>query len=287
MFSNILLTWFDKEMRNRGYQLTPLADDRVVTCKSAAEARAALAIATKVLKGHFERVLANAAHIKNVPGQKSDANDAAWIAELLAHGLIRSGFISPRLIQDVRALTRTRKQLVREIAQHFGRPLGADSHKPPSPVGAASATQRRAITEELGADFFERRDTHKTLARLVWRIAQLVTSKSGWRPSLTPRAQPDILLCAKVCFFLIVLWNDRATGKRKAEPAMQLAGGVGDWRRIALLAGGAGIFDSDRKLSGDFLAKRSAQGRKVYVAAQKRLYTWKPARDVQGDRGPH
>ena|SRR5256884_1309678 len=41
-----------------------------------------------LLEGHFELVLANAQHIKNVPGRKTDVNDAAWIADLLAHGLI-------------------------------------------------------------------------------------------------------------------------------------------------------------------------------------------------------
>ena len=43
--------------------------------------------------GNFEMVLANAAHIKNVPGRKTDVNDATWIADLLAHGLIRSSFV--------------------------------------------------------------------------------------------------------------------------------------------------------------------------------------------------
>ena len=43
--------------------------------------------------GDFELVLANAAHIKNVPGRKTDVSDAAWIADLLAHGLIRSSFV--------------------------------------------------------------------------------------------------------------------------------------------------------------------------------------------------
>jgi hypothetical protein len=38
-------------------------------------------------------ILANAAHIRNVPGRKSDVNDATWIAELLAHGLIRASFV--------------------------------------------------------------------------------------------------------------------------------------------------------------------------------------------------
>src|SRR5438094_6576984 len=72
----------------------------------------------QVLDGSFELVLANAMHIRNIPGRKSDVNDATWIADLLAHGLIRSSFVPPASVQELRDLTRTRKQLVREIAQH-------------------------------------------------------------------------------------------------------------------------------------------------------------------------
>ena len=71
-----------------------------------------------MLEGHFELVLANALQIRSVPGRKSDVNDATWIADLLAHGLIRSSFVPPAPIHELRDLTRTRKQLVREIAQH-------------------------------------------------------------------------------------------------------------------------------------------------------------------------
>jgi transposase len=71
-----------------------------------------------LLEEHFELVLANAQHIKNVPGRKTDVNDATWIADLLAHGLIRASFVPPTPIQELRDLTRTRKQLVREISQH-------------------------------------------------------------------------------------------------------------------------------------------------------------------------
>ena len=74
-----------------------------------------------VLENDFELVLANAAHIHNVPGRKSDVNDATWIADLLAHGLIRSSFVPPPPIQELRDLTRTRKQLRREIVQHTQR----------------------------------------------------------------------------------------------------------------------------------------------------------------------
>lgn len=74
-----------------------------------------------LLEGDFELILANAQHIRNVPGRKTDVSDAAWIADLLAHGLIRSSFVPPAPIQELRDLTRTRKQLVREISQHSSR----------------------------------------------------------------------------------------------------------------------------------------------------------------------
>src|SRR5467141_4386777 len=68
--------------------------------------------------GEFELVLANAAHVKNVPGRKSDVNDAMWLAELLAHGLIRASFVPDTQTQEMRNLLRTRKQLVREQSSH-------------------------------------------------------------------------------------------------------------------------------------------------------------------------
>ena len=74
-----------------------------------------------VLHGRFTLILANAAHIRNVPSRKSDVNDATWIAELLAHGLIRASFVPPQPIQELRDLTRTRKELTREIVRHTQR----------------------------------------------------------------------------------------------------------------------------------------------------------------------
>jgi transposase len=68
--------------------------------------------------GEFVLVLANAAHVKNVPGRKTDVNDAMWLAELLAHGLIRASFVPDTQTQEMRSLMRTRKQLVREQSSH-------------------------------------------------------------------------------------------------------------------------------------------------------------------------
>src|SRR5438552_6016417 len=71
--------------------------------------------------GRFELVLANAAQVKNVPGRKTDVNDATWLSELLAHGLVRGSFVPGAEIQELRGLLRTRKQLVREKASHVRR----------------------------------------------------------------------------------------------------------------------------------------------------------------------
>jgi hypothetical protein len=63
--------------------------------------------------------MANAAHIKNVPGRKSDVKDADWISDLLAHGLIRASFVPDSPTQEMRTFLRTRKQFVHEKARHI------------------------------------------------------------------------------------------------------------------------------------------------------------------------
>lgn len=107
-----------------------------------------------VLEESFELVLANAMHIKNVPGRKTDVNDATWIADLLAHGLIRASFVPPTAIQDMRTLMRTRKQLVRERAQHVQRlqkTLEDANIKIASVVSDITGTSGRAILRALVA----------------------------------------------------------------------------------------------------------------------------------------
>jgi transposase len=69
--------------------------------------------------GGFQLVLANAAHIKNVPGRKSDVKDSDWISDLLAHGLIRPSFVPDGPTQEMRTFLRTRKQFVHEKGSHI------------------------------------------------------------------------------------------------------------------------------------------------------------------------
>ena len=71
--------------------------------------------------GEFKLILANAAHVKNVPGRKTDVNDAMWMADLMAHGLIRASFVPDEPTQQMRDLLRTRKQMVRERSSHIQR----------------------------------------------------------------------------------------------------------------------------------------------------------------------
>ena len=67
-----------------------------------------------VLEGSFELLLANARHIKAVPGRKTDVRDCEWIADLLRHGLLKASFVPDRGARELRELTRYRTSLVRE-----------------------------------------------------------------------------------------------------------------------------------------------------------------------------
>jgi transposase len=104
--------------------------------------------------GDFTLVLANAAHVKNVPGRKTDVADATWLAELLAHGLVRASFVPDAPTQTLRALLRTRKQLVRERASHVQRlqkTLEDANLKLASVLTDITGTSGRAILEALVA----------------------------------------------------------------------------------------------------------------------------------------
>lgn len=74
-----------------------------------------------VLEGRFTLVVANARHIKAVPGRKTDVRDAEWIADLLRHGLIRASFVPDRSERELRELVRYRCSLVRERTSELNR----------------------------------------------------------------------------------------------------------------------------------------------------------------------
>lgn len=71
--------------------------------------------------GPFEIMLVNPRHVKNLPGRKTDVSDAAWLAQLGAHGLVRGSFVPPAPIRQLRDLTRARTAIVRERAREIQR----------------------------------------------------------------------------------------------------------------------------------------------------------------------
>jgi transposase len=76
-----------------------------------------------VLEGALQIVVANAQHVKNVPGRKTDVKDAEWLADLLCHGLLKPSFVPPKPIRELRDLTRYRRKLVEAQAAERNRLL--------------------------------------------------------------------------------------------------------------------------------------------------------------------
>jgi transposase len=102
--------------------------------------------------GDVELVLANAEHVRNVPGRKTDVKDAVWLADLLAHGLVNASFVPPAEIHELRDLTRTRRQLVRQRVQHVQRmqkTLEDANIKLESVISDVVGTSGRAMLEAM------------------------------------------------------------------------------------------------------------------------------------------
>jgi transposase len=74
-----------------------------------------------MLEDDFEVLLVNAAHLKHVPGGKTDVIDAQWIAEVLSYGLLRPSFVPTRPFRELRDLTRYRKALIRARTSEVNR----------------------------------------------------------------------------------------------------------------------------------------------------------------------
>ena len=66
-------------------------------------------------------MLVNARQVKNLPGRKSDVLDAAWLAQLAAHGQVRGSFVPPPAIRELRDLTRARTMMTRERGREIQR----------------------------------------------------------------------------------------------------------------------------------------------------------------------
>ncbi|MEM6110561.1 IS110 family transposase [Mycobacterium sp. 050272] len=74
-----------------------------------------------LLDDGLDVMLVNARDARNVPGRKSDVSDAAWLADLGAHGLVRASFVPPPPIRELRDLTRARTVITRERSREAQR----------------------------------------------------------------------------------------------------------------------------------------------------------------------
>lgn len=103
-----------------------------------------------LLEDDFTVLLVNAAHMKNVPGRKTDAADCAWIAELLEHGLLRGSFVPPQPIRELRDLTRYRKALIYERSAEANR-----LHKVLEDAGIKLASVATDVLGKSGRDMLQ------------------------------------------------------------------------------------------------------------------------------------
>jgi transposase len=119
-----------------------------------------------LLEGRLEVLLVNAHHIKHVPGRKTDVKDSEWIAQLLQYGLLKSSFIPPPPIRDLRDLTRQRAQVVRErgsVAKRIQKTLEDANIKLASVATDILGVSGRAILAAL----IDGRDDPQALANLA------------------------------------------------------------------------------------------------------------------------
>ncbi len=107
-----------------------------------------------ILEEGFEVILVNAQHVKKVPGRKTDATDAEWLAELMLHGLLRASFIPPKPQRVLRELTRYRTTLVRErgrVVNRVEKLLESTNIKLSSVVTDVMGVSAKAMLTELAA----------------------------------------------------------------------------------------------------------------------------------------
>ena len=97
-------------------------------------------------------ILVNARQVKNLPGRKTDVSDAAWLAQLGAHGLVRPSFVPPQPVRELRDLTRARTQMTRErgqIVQRLEKLLEDTGIKPAAVASDLMGVSGRAMLEAL------------------------------------------------------------------------------------------------------------------------------------------
>jgi transposase len=140
-----------------------------------------------ILEDSMEIVLANARHVKNLPGRKTDTNDARWLAKLLALGLVEGSFVPPKYIRELRDLTRRRQKLIQMRSSERSRLLDVlrtSNIMLSSVVSDVFGVSGMAMIAALISDDEEKSNDVESIANLAKRklrqkIPQLLESLNG------------------------------------------------------------------------------------------------------------
>ena len=139
------------------------------------------------MEDQFEIILANARHVKNVPGRKTDVKDSEWLCKLLKHGLIEKSFIPPEDIRFLRELTRERKSVVADLTavkNSIIKLLECSNVKLTSVLSSAYGTTGWEIIKELA-------NGEEGLKRLIENLhPQIKASKEDFRKALKNTLKP-------------------------------------------------------------------------------------------------
>ena len=178
-------------------------------------------------RGHFTIILANAQHVKNVPGRKTDAKDSEWIAELVQHGLLRSSYVPPEIIRDLRDLTRGRATLSQEasrIASRIQKVLEDANIKLSSVASNTLGKSGRAMLDAIVAGQLDPEQlADLALGHLRAKIPQLQLALSG----------PPLLIEAVIASMAVYRERDRSGGPAVARWTcpVWIVSELGAWRR--------------------------------------------------------
>src|SRR5215204_5408849 len=188
-----------------------------------------------LLEDDFELLLVNAAHVKNVPGRKTDVADAQWLCQLLEHGLLRASFVPPKPIRELRDLTRYRKSLIWERQREANRlqKLLEDANiKLASVATRTLGVSGRAMIAELSGEIEKRLrpfepevELLRTIPGVAQRTAEVILAELGPDMSRFPTHRHAASWAA------ICPGNDESAGKRKSGKTRKGDG----WLRTALV----------------------------------------------------